>query len=402
MILFYYIKSALSSILRAKLRSLLTILGIVIGISSVVAVIAVGNGLHAEIKKQMDVLGLKVLTVNNNPNSIDFTQQDLSSIEKIPNVSSVAPIIYVAASASYLNNSYQSAIITATTPSIKDIINQSLANGRYMTSADQNVAVIGSDVAASLFGQTSSVGKNITLTYLTYNQDGAEQTNTATFQVIGVYKKLSNNSSIGLSSELDGGIFIPESSGIAINGNHLNISTIFIKTSSSSDIQQVTQAITSTLTNDRGKSQGFTITNAKDIVQSYNNTLTQVTSFIAAVAGISLLVGGIGIMNIMLSSVSERTREIGIRRAIGASHKTILMQFLVESLILTTIGGILGVICSFGLAYIASLEIKIAPVFTLQAYVIGVSIAIVTGLVFGAIPAVRASKSKPIDALRHD
>jgi len=402
MILYFHIKGALSSIWRAKLRSSLTILGIVIGISSVVAVIAVGNGLHNEIKKQVNVLGVRDLTLTTNPNSVDFTQNDISKIQSTANVSSVAPIMYVNATTSYQQNSYD-AIVSATNPEIKNVINQPLAEGRYMELGESNVTLIGSDVASNLYGNSSPLNKQLTLTYITYSGDGSiEHTNTVNFKVIGVYKKLSNNSSIGLSSELDGGIFIPMSNGTAINQNRIEISTILVNVNNISNIQSVTDSITKSLNLSRGKDEGFSITNAQDIAKSYNTTLTEITGFIAAVAAISLLVGGIGIMNIMLSSVSERTREIGIRKAIGASNNTILTQFLVESLILTFIGGGLGIAFSFVLAYIASLEIKISPQFTIQSYAIGVSISIFIGLVFGVVPASRASRKKPIDALRHD
>jgi putative ABC transport system permease protein len=397
-----HVSGAFGSIWRAKLRSFLTILGIVIGISSVIAVIAIGNGLHAEIKKQVDVLGVKVLTLSAHPNSIDFNQLDINNIRKVSTVVSVAPIMYVNATTTYQQNSYSS-LVTATTPDIKNVISQPLETGRYIKNGEQNVALIGSTVAGSLFGKGSPLNKNITLTYISYSgPTNNEKVNTGLYKVIGVYKKLSGNSSVGLGGELDGGVFIPISNGTAINGNRLQISTILVKVNDSTNIHSATQSISQTLTAHRDKQQGFSITNAEDIAKSYNTTLSQITSFIAAVAAISLLVGGIGIMNIMLSSVSERTREIGVRKAIGANQKTILIQFLVESLILTTIGGILGIFGSFGLAYLAGIEIKISPQFTLPAYLIGVSISLFIGLLFGVIPATHAARKKPIDALRHD
>lgn len=401
MIFMQHIRGAVLAIWQAKLRSFLTIIGIVIGISSVVTVIAVGDGLRAQIKKEVDVLGVKVLTISTKPQAESFTKKDITSLQKLTGVEAAVPIMYVGGTTSSGSANYDS-LITATSADVQQVVNQPLSEGRAMSTGERKVTLIGSAVASGLFGTTSPINKTITITYKNYDQLGQEKIQKADFKVVGVFKKLSENTSIGLGSQLDAAIFIPLDDGTAINGNRLELTSMLVKAKDANNLASMSSQITETLKANHSGKQGFTITTAEDVAKSYTNTLNQLTSFIAAVAAISLLVGGIGIMNIMLASVTERTREIGIRKAIGAKQRTILAQFLVEALLLTFIGGLLGIACSFGLGYLAGQQIKISPQYTVHAYVIGVSISLVIGLVFGVVPALRAARKKPIEALRHD
>jgi putative ABC transport system permease protein len=401
MIIMQHLRGAIMAIWQAKLRSFLTIIGIVIGVSSVVTVIAVGDGLRAQIKKEVDVLGVKVLTISTKPQAENFTKKDVASIQQLSGVEAAVPIMYVGGSTTAGNSSYDS-LVTATSADVQKVVNQPLTLGRAMNPKESHVALIGSAVATGLFGTASPINQSVTVTYKTYDQLGQEKIQKTNFKVVGVFKKLSENSSIGLGSQLDGAIFIPLDDGTAINGNRLELTSMLVKAKDANELSTVSGQITNVVKANHAGKQGFTITTAEDVAKSYTQTLNQLTSFIAAVAAISLLVGGIGIMNIMLSSVTERTREIGIRKAIGAKQRTILAQFLVEALLLTMLGGLLGIACSFGLGYLAGLEIKISPQYTLRAYLIGVSISFFIGLVFGVVPALRAARKKPIEALRHD
>lgn len=401
MIFFYFVKSALHAILQAKLRSFLTILGIIIGVSSVVTIISLGSGLKNQINNQVKILGVNVLTVTLKPQGENFTINDVNSIQKLDFVSGVAPLMYDVGSTSAGSNNYDS-LITATTPGLLNVINQPLQYGRFLKSSG-NETVIGSSVGSALFGSENPVGENIIVKYAKYDPlTGQESESTMTLNVIGQFKKLSNNSSIGIASQIDGAIFIPLRPGAIVNGDRLQISTLLIKVKQQNKLNYDSSIISNLLKTNHHGQNGFTISTSQDIAASYSYTLNKVAEFIVGVAAVSLLVGGIGIMNIMLSNVSERTKEIGIRKAIGAKRSYIFYQFLIESLILTLIGGVVGVIASFGLSYLVFLNTQIEAQFTTNAFLIGLLSAFVIGLVFGVSPAFKAAQKRPIESLRHD
>jgi putative ABC transport system permease protein len=401
------IKMAMLSIKGAKMRSALTMLGLIIGIAAVVAINAIGAGVKQQITQQIAGLGTNVITVTSGqvissknghgtPNpaaslgSSTLTQSDVTQIEKVKQITHVAPVMLMSGVAAHGSTTADGALLIATTPGFNQIRDTKLTKGRFLDVADTNlnVAVLGSKVKEQLFGSTNAINQTVTI-------------RTGQFKIIGILESTDTGASFG-GPNFDNAIYLPIEAAKTISGGNLQILRILAQADSSQSVQPAVDNIKQTLKKSHGGQEDYSVLTQSDLIATISTILDLLASFIAAIASIALVVGGIGIMNIMLVSVTERTREIGIRKALGATRGNLLFQFLIEALTLSVMGGVLGMAAAVGLAKLAGHLVSITPVFTLQSFVTAAGISAAIGIIFGIAPAIKAARKHPIEALRYE
>ncbi|HUC86792.1 MAG TPA: ABC transporter permease [Candidatus Saccharimonadales bacterium] len=421
--IFENISMALRSIAGNKLRTFLTMLGIIIGVGAVVAINSLGQGLKQVVTQEVSNLGADVLVITSGKTGISssssgskaggggggggggfasslgtstLTEQDITTVQNDSHVSVVAPLSLISGIVERGTTQDPSALIMATSPDfLKADPSEKLGSGRFLTAADNDsyVAVIGSDTSNTLFGSgTNAIGKTVTL-------------RGHSFTVVGVLassQASQGGSSFGATSSLDDIALIPTNTAKTLTGSTLQIYRILAQAKSKDDVQPAVNDLTNEIKANHGGQDDFSVLTQQDILNTFNTIFDALTGAISAIAGISLLVGGIGIMNIMLVSVTERTREIGLRKALGATSGMVLSQFLIEAVVLTVIGGMLGVAFAYGLGHAVGHFAKLTPVFTVGTIATATIISAVIGIVFGIAPAIKASRMKPIDALRYE
>ncbi|MEG3180979.1 ABC transporter permease [Sphingomonas sp. LT1P40] len=394
---------AIRSILRHKLRSFLTTLGIIIGVAAVVAMVTLGKATTAAVQEQISSLGTGILQVRpgqgfgrggGGPRPPDFEEQDVQAVkEQVAGVTAVAPQAQSTATAIF-NGANWSTTINGTTSDFFKVQPWQLTAGRTFApeeeAAGKSVCIIGNTVKQNLFRGGRAVGQRMRI-------------NNISCDVIGT---LATRGQAGFGGDQDDTVIMPiKTVQRRFTGNR-DIRVMLVGVDPSYDSAQVQSSLTDLLRERRGVEAGaednFNIFDTAQISATLTGTTTLLTQIVAAVAGISLLVGGIGIMNIMLVSVTERTREIGIRLAIGAIASEVLMQFLVEAIVLSMLGGVIGlVLAQIAIAILVPL-MQVPFVFDVQINVIAFAISAVIGVVFGFFPARRAASLNPIDALRHE
>jgi len=380
---------AFSSILSNKMRSFLTMLGIIIGVVAVVVLVSLVNGATNSVTSQIQGLGSDLLTVNiTSKGSKTLTMGEVEKLaDDYDSIGATAPSMTQNATAKYGTNTY-SATIQGTAASYEEIGGLSLLYGRFLKTPDlmdsTAVAVVGVDVADELFGTRQIVGQSISV-------------NGRSFLVIGVLNE--STSAFGGS---DGKLIIPYTLAQRIF-KQSDVTSFYVtaKDSESVDAAQ-TDLTTAMMRKFNQDADAFSITNQAAILSTMDSVMSTMTLLLGGIAGISLLVGGIGIMNIMLVSVAERTREIGIRKAIGAGRKRILSQFLIESLVISVLGGFIGILVSWGILAIVSVIASMSFAMTGGVIAMAVGFCMFVGVVFGLYPASKASKLQPIQALRMD
>jgi putative ABC transport system permease protein len=396
--------TAFSAIAVNRKRSLLTMLGIVIGVASVVLMVSMGNSFQNYILTQIESIGTNTLDViptgfeKFGGNLESLTYEDFMAVRGLSTVEHASPVIIVGKTVSYRDEE-----ITPMVPgAYKEFAmnyGMTIGEGRMLDDSDdqgaRSVAVLGSKAAEDLFGDANPLGKKI-------------KVGEASFTVVGV---LASKGS-ALLQQMDSVVLLPFSSARAITGQkHLSFITLKTK----GDPQLTQEDITLLLrqrhginnpANDPDKDD-FIARSAEQVTGIVNSVTLGLTVFLSLVAGISLLVGGIGIMNIMLVSVTERTREIGLRKAVGARKRDILLQFLLEAVALTLTGGIIGIILGIGFGWLLAMLANSALgqfsfVLSLPAILLAIGMAVSTGLIFGMYPARRAANLSPMEALRYE
>ena len=408
----YSAKTALTGLKTNKTRSALTILGIVIGVTAIIMVVSLGQGAKNLILGQIQGIGARIIAVipgriPKGPTDIlaaltnSLKPRDLEVLSRkdnVPHAADIMPVVFGSQTASYGSNTYRSTIFGGT-ELMADIYSAYPEQGRNMTEDDvrgsRNVVVLGTKVAEQLYPGGNLLGERIKI-------------NGKNFLVVGLLPKKGGSSFFNF----DEMAMMPYTTAQNYIFGIKHFNRIIIRADSDKNVGTTVEDARDALRTahnitDPGKDD-FSIETQADALQTVATVLTALTVFLAMVAAISLVVGGIGIMNIMLVSVTERTREIGLRKAIGATNQNILMQFLFEAIILTGVGGIIGILLGASLSFVASLLIRnvfgLSWTFTfpINAAILGIVVSSAIGLIFGLYPARRASNLSPIDALRHE
>lgn len=399
-----HIENAIQSIKSNRLRSILTTVGITIGIASITAILSLGAGARSIISEQVDALGESIAIVRPGAQQASLSQginrltgsqyaastltrQDVTTLASIENVTAVAPIMLLQGAVKGELSTLHDTHIISTTPDLQEVNQLKILEGQFLDPALlETTAVVGHRLAVELFGTEQAIGKTVSV-------------RGQNFTVIGVLQPLNTPINFNLV-DFDASVFIGFESGILQNQGTAHIQQINIKADSVAHLGPIVTAANKRILDNHLGQPDFSILSGGEIAQPNGQIFQIMTGVSIAIAAISLLVGGVGIMNIMLVSVAERTREIGIRKAMGATNSTIVAQFISESLVLSVIGGVFG----FGLGYLVafgiSLILSFDPGMSWEIIVTTLLVAIATGTLFGAFPAIKAARKDPITALR--
>jgi putative ABC transport system permease protein len=390
------LRLAFSSLRANPLRAVLTILGIVIGVAAVVALTSIGGGSTRAVVNRFNAFGTDTITVQTSrfsSNATPLSSSDLAAIDATPGVKTTVYTVDTNATVTAGSSSAMETV-TGTFPQIKSIDHLTIAAGTFFSQFDVlhdlPVAVLGSTVASDLgISPLRAVGQTV-------NIGGVR------FQVIGV---LASQGGISFGS-VDSSVLVPLSS---IEGRlvafHPDISGIRVQ-STPAAVNSFSAAVESTLRTQHGLTSSaqddFQIINASSIASAVSSSTKTLTRLMAAIAAISLIVGGIGVANVMLVTVRERTREIGVRRAVGATRRDIVTQFLVDAVVISLIGGVIGLAVGFGGAFAGGSALSVTPVFSWTAVILAIVVALVVGTLAGIGPALQASSVEPTTALRYE
>lgn len=384
-------KMAIKSILSNKLRSLLTMLGIIIGVTAVISLVALGQGATKSVTEQVESLGTNLLTVNivgRGSTSTISGEEAIAMADKVEGIKYIAPTSTQSTSVKYGTTSVDVSIV-GTDADYAPVRDYKVSSGRFLAQIDldvyQKVAILGSSTATEMFGVSSPIGEYILIQGTRY-------------KVVGVLAE-KGSSTVGSNDEV---VMIPLTSFERLFKSK-GARTIYVQVDTTEQIDSVVSGLENELSDYfRGNTNSYRVFNQSDALSTLTSVSDTLTLALSGIAGISLLVGGIGIMNIMLVSVTERTREIGIRKAIGAKKRDILIQFLIEAMVLSGLGGVLGIGIGVGAAKGASSAFDMDIVFSLNVILIAFFFSVAIGIVFGMFPANKAAKLKPIEALRFE
>jgi ABC-type antimicrobial peptide transport system permease subunit len=399
-----HIQNAYQSLRSSRIRSALTMLGVTIGVASITTILSLSGGASKIISNQVNSLGgnIAVIRPGKMVNPItDITkvqshqdyatstliESDVTLIKEIPHVKSIAPLMILNGTIKADSVAPNNSTIVATTPSLADISSLKTREGQFLDEViNQDTAVIGTQLSINIFGTELSIGRTFTV-------------RGQPFTVIGVLNRL--NDPINYNSiDFDNAAIINLAAGKKLNQDVAQIQQIDIKADSITNLDQVIISINKTLLKNHGGENDFSVLTGSQISQPTSQLFYAIAGVTTAIAAISLLVGGIGIMNIMLVTVAERTREIGIRKALGASNTDISWQFLIESLTISICGGITGYLGGYLIAFIiSSTFLTFDPIITWQIAAVALSISAIMGTLFGLYPAIRAARKDPIQSL---
>ncbi len=378
------IKLSLKAIYNNKMRSLLTMLGIIIGVTAVVILVSITEGATNGITDSISSMGSSLITATISDEDVTLSAEDVEELTDYRSISSVAPIISLNETVTKGTESGSYSII-GTTASYFEVQDEGVQSGRILAESDEEwttrVAVIGTDVAEDLFGTWDAVGGTITIGDKVY-------------KVVGVIEEQGSS----LSGSDDSSIIIPYSTAARTSGQS-GVSSFYVKATSDSMVNSAVNSISMFLLQATRDEDAYTVSNSSDVLDTMEDVTDTMSLLLAGIAAISLVVGGIGIMNIMMVSVSERTREIGIRKAIGAKRRHIMLQFLCEACILSVLGGLIGLLLSFVTIRIYNIIASASVVMNGSIAAAAILFCAVIGVAFGSYPAAKASRLQPIDSL---
>ncbi|MCP4356701.1 MAG: FtsX-like permease family protein [Chloroflexi bacterium] len=398
--------TALDSILANKMRSILTMLGVIIGVASVIALMAIGNGFSEDITGEISSIGSNLLTISTDMEASGgypaLSMADVAALDdplNAPDITEVSATVQSNEAVVFSGESKNTAVagITANTLSMSNLDKFQLGDGLTQNDIDlrSRVAILGAGIASDLYGSEYPIGTQIKI-------------NGVSYEVVGVLEE----SGGGLTGDTDDTVYVPittAQSRLSTSRTRDGQKAVSFITAQAAGAEQVDAAIeevTETLREQHdityGDDDDFSIFDQSSLLETINTVTASLTAFLGAIAGIALVVGGIGIMNIMLVSVTERTREIGIRKAIGALRRDILLQFLLESMVLSLLGGFMGIGLGWLISMAAGAAFNLTMVIAPETVLLSVSFAAGVGLIFGIYPAWRASNLRPIEALRYE
>lgn len=400
-----HVQNAYQSLRSNRMRSNLTMLGVTIGIASITTILALSAGASKVVSDQVDALGGNIAVIRPGATPTDsissltqtktqrdfaastLTEQDLDVIKKINHVSKIAPLMVLGGTVKGNQTAPVDTAIVATTPELADISELKVRVGQFIDDAiNPDTVVVGTQLSINIFGTEQSIGKTLTI-------------RGKPFTVIGVLSRMNNPINYN-QVDFDNAVIVRFNSGKLLNQNVAQIQQINIRSDSVSDLNQIIIDVNKSLLFTHNNEADFSVLSGEKISRPTSQLFYAIAGVSAAVAGISLLVGGIGIMNIMLVSVAERTREIGIRKALGATNSDIAAQFIIESLAISIGGGLSGYLFGYLVAFGISTFLTFDPVINWQIAVIALCTSLVVGMFFGLYPAIRAARKDPIESLR--
>jgi putative ABC transport system permease protein len=401
-------KAGVNAVRTTKLRSFWTMLGVIIGVASVITIVAIGTGIKRQVSDQIHHFGNNLITVR--PAQIQtnstagasglsiisglsttgsLTDKDVKAVSQVPGVAASAPLTALGGDIRGNTGRYDKAFVIGTSGDLPSLINQYSAYGGFIDDdAGGNVAVLGQRAAEHMFDVDVPLGRTVTV-------HGEH------FIVHGVFNQFT---AAPLSQGLDfnDAVFIPNDKAEELSNSTAPTYEILARPDRSDNTRTVADGIRKALARNHGGDSGFTVLTGNQNLAASDQILSLLTKLIAGVASIALLVSGIGIMNVMLVSVSERKHEIGIRKAVGATNRQVLSQFMIESSVLSLWGGIIGIILAFLMELILRLFTDLTPVISWQVVVLATGVSLLVGIVFGTVPAVKAARKDPIEALRSE
>lgn len=404
-----HLKAGLDSVRGAKLRSFWTTLGVIIGVTSVITVVGIGEGVKQQIAGQIHQLGTNFITVR--PAQLEagsssgtsqsnllsglslsgpLTVNDIATVSTTPGVAESAPLTITGGTVKADYGVYNKGFVIGTSDYLPSLLNQSLAYGNFFNSQNDgdNVAVLGQNASNSMFNESVPLGRS----FLFHGQS---------FIVVGIFNEF-NTSPLSEQANFNNAIFIPNNVAESLTNNTAPSYEILARPTVASQTAEVADRIRNRLNTTHGGQSGLEVLTGNQNIVANDSILELLTRLIAGVAGISLLVGGIGIMNVMLVSVAERTHEIGIRKAVGATNLQILSQFMIEATLLSLGGGIIGIALAYVIDAVLRVSTNLQPSITWQIVVGATLVTLVIGIIFGTVPAFKAARKHPIEALRSE
>ena len=403
-------RMALESIGQNKMRSFLTMLGIIIGVSSVIMTASIGEGVRRQVvttnqsdnEQLITVRSGHLATRDSGGRIIDvnylaafgpstLTNSDYESLTKLAEAGSVVPLATISGVPSNFDKeSYKEATIIASSSGLPAALNQKIVYGSFFEdeTTGRSVAIIGKRVAEELYGENVPLGKLLSIR----GQD---------FIIGGVFDEFKTNP-LSAVTDLNKAVFISYKTADSLAGSNPAIYQFMLTPKKDITPKELAEATTNQLLSNHGQQEDFTVLRAHETEIVARTTVSLATSFVAAIAAISLLVGGIGIMNIMFVNVTERTREIGVRKSLGATNRQIYSQFLIEATVISLVGGIIGV----GIAMLGNILLRVTgdlqPAVTWQIIAVAVGVSALIGILFGTVPAIKAARKDPIESLRYE
>ncbi len=391
------IRLALHSIGSSKGRSFLTMLGVIIGVASVICVVCIGVGVRNQVENESAKYGKDVLVVRPKGNSlaraggltavnVPLTNKTLDTVRSTQHVAKAVPLATVVGAAKG-DHEVDNPLVIATTADFAEIRNHPIRQGGFLDSEPgSKTVVLGPKISEQLFDDTVPLGQKLSF-------------RGETFMVVGLYEPFPA-SPFSIEANYNEAIFMPYSTASALPEASPVIHQVLAKVDSPDAVSVVSKRISEEITRQHGGARDTEVTSVKDNASGSEETMKLILTMTIGIALIVFLVGGIGIMNVMLVSVAERTQEVGLRKAVGASNRQILNQFLAEAYVLSAIGAFVGVLAALLAMALFNLFTNLRPAFVWQAFVLAPIIAVITGVVFGTFPAVKAARKDPIDSLR--